>query len=66
VRRDAVSPRQAWDDLEAGRWPPNHALSSILHPTRRLPFPAADYPQQLAAAVDTLSHYAKGGHLDGT
>jgi len=66
VRRDAVSPRQAWDDLEGGRWPPNQALFSVLHPNRRFPFPAADYPHRLAAAVDALSHYARGGHLDGT
>lgn len=66
VRREAIVPRQAWDDLEDGRWPTKPELLAVLRPGHgwRLPMRSADYPRKLRAAVDALWHYAQGGELD--
>ncbi|MCX7750978.1 MAG: hypothetical protein N2320_05525 [Candidatus Bipolaricaulota bacterium] len=62
VRREALPAGQAWEELEAGRWPPDPTLRAVLRPGRR-PVPTG-YRKQLAQAVDKLWLYAQGGQLD--
>lgn len=62
VRREALPPDQAWDELEAGRWPPDPELQAVLRPSRRLV--PLGYRDKLAQAVDKLWLYAQGGELD--
>lgn len=62
VRREAVAADQVWEELEAGRWPPDPELQAVLRPSRRLV--PLGYRGKLAQAVDKLWLYAQGGELD--
>jgi len=66
VRQEAIPSRQAWDDLEEGRWPRNAQHLAVLRPGQgwRLPMRNAPYPRQLQDTVDALWNYAKGGKID--
>ncbi len=62
LRREALPADQAWDELEAGRWPPDPELRAVLRPSRRLV--PVGYRGKLVQAVDKLWLYAQGGELD--
>lgn len=62
LHREPIVARQAWDELEEGRWPPSPDVREVLHPGRvRSP---RGYRRKLAQAVDELWTYAQGGKLD--
>ncbi|QAA76743.1 MAG: hypothetical protein BIP78_0977 [Candidatus Bipolaricaulis sibiricus] len=64
VKRESVTPRQAWDELTEGRWPTDPDLRAALHLDRGRPGSRQGYAHQLARAVDKLWRYAEGGSLD--
>jgi hypothetical protein len=68
VRREAIRSRQAWDDLEGGRWPRGATLRAVLHPGHgwNLPLRHRDYSRQLQTTVDALWLYAQGGDFEDT
>jgi hypothetical protein len=68
VKREAIPPRQAWDDVVEGRWPAHPDVQAVLHPERGRAklVPRRGYVQQLARAVDGLWLYAQGGDFDGS
>jgi len=68
MKREAISQRQAWDDVTEGRWPAHPDLQTVLHAERGGArwVPRRGYVQQLARAVDRLWLYAEGGDIDGS
>lgn len=66
VKREAIAPRQAWNDMTEGHWPSHPDVQAALYPerSRARMVPRRGYVQQLARAVDRLWLYAQGGDLD--
>lgn len=66
TRLETVPPRQAWDELEGGQWPPDPDVRAALDPGLSWwPSPGRQgYRQTLERAVEALWRYAKGGSLD--
>ncbi len=62
AHREPVTARDAWEDLEEGRWPSSPALREVLHPGRA--WAPRGYRKRLAQAIDELWTYAQGGKLD--
>lgn len=66
AQREGIPLRQAWDDIESGKWPPNPALAAVLRPRdiRALPARRGDPLREIDRAVSALWNYARGGNLD--
>lgn len=62
LHREPIVARQAWEELEEGRWPPSPDLREMLRPGR--PGSPRGYRRRLAQAVDELWMYAQGGKFD--
>lgn len=58
VGRERLSPSQAWQELQSGRWPGDGALGRFLRGED-----SPDFLSSLGQALDELERYAQGGEL---